>query len=228
MSHGWVTDGSMMSHIWVTHCYMWESDESQINHRMGYRLVSDESKMGHKRWVTFEYSISHLLQTYQSLTPLQPCHTSDIKNEYNFRQIRRKYSSCISYYPFLTRHKLVFCTSGYYGHPLTLGSFCSTNFEKISEELFLRFREVFWTKLWVNFKTNIEGYFRTFLDEFCLKLKEKENLKKIIWREFCSNFHEILRHCQENFEYYVLKIRANFFSLFSPWNSTLGEIIQPK
>ncbi len=87
MGHRWVTCGSNIF-----------TYKSQMNHQMGYRWNVHRCDTSHK-WVTYEShvgctfkcDISHLLlQTYQSLTPLQPCHTSDTKNESNFRPIKRK------------------------------------------------------------------------------------------------------------------------------------------
>ncbi len=96
-----VTDESRMEHGLRYRCVIDKSNSvtcgSQMNYEMSYRWIVYWCQMNHK-WVTgeshisytFEYMSHLLLQTYQFLTPSQPCHTSDTKNECNFRPTKRK------------------------------------------------------------------------------------------------------------------------------------------
>ncbi len=75
-----------INHMRVKRGYIWVSDELQIDRIW----VSDVSQMGHIR-VT--YSLQLFLSSSLNLLLIdlsQPCHTSDTKNECNFRPIRRK------------------------------------------------------------------------------------------------------------------------------------------
>ncbi len=64
------SDESHMSHglryRWVKHYYTWVSDKSRDRLWVDHIWVSDELHIGY----TFKNDIAHLLQTYQSLTPI--------------------------------------------------------------------------------------------------------------------------------------------------------------
>ncbi len=80
---GMSQDESRMNCWWVSR---WVTDQSLMSPRMSHKCVSKEWHIGY----TFKCNISHFLfQTDQSLTSSQLSHTSDEKNENNFRPIRR-------------------------------------------------------------------------------------------------------------------------------------------
>ncbi len=103
-----------MGRIYLSHGmgYTWVTDKSHYGHWLDCRRVIDKPHMGlrwitglvidgskvHLAWMTYESHIgytseyiSHLLfQTYRSLIPSKPYHTSGTKNVCNLRSIRRK------------------------------------------------------------------------------------------------------------------------------------------